>query len=506
MPDVLIRGSILTMDPVRPRAASVLVREGRIVALDPSPAPTAAATIEVQAPAVVLPAFIDPHVHLLAAAARKLSVECSSESVPSIDELVAVLRAKARETPPGEWIRATGYDETALAERRHPNRHDLDRATTDHPVRLLHRTGHACVLNSLAMARAGIDTTRPEPPGGYMERSLEDGEPTGFFIEMNDVIEAAVPPLPFEELLLGMKGVNAELLRSGIAWIGDATAHNGSAEWRLIERLMGAGALTVGVSMMESVDVMGSLPDAAIGGRLRTHGVKLMPRETEHEVYPPANELATAVARIAASGKQAAVHAVGRVALESVLEAFDAAAARDGRVEHAAVCSSEAAVRIAGLGLAVVGQPGFIYWSGDGYLEKVPSSQVPDLYALRRLLDAGVLVAGSSDMPVSPPDVLTSIRAAVERRTRSGATLTPEQAISPEEALGLYTLNAARVAGLEHERGTISPAKAADSVVLSHDPAAAGADLSRIRVEGTIIGGEVAFEREGGFLRRAVDV
>jgi predicted amidohydrolase YtcJ len=501
MPDIaplLLRGRILTMDSGRPEVRSLLARDGRILALDAEAEAIAAGSpvvreVELRPPQVALPGFIDAHVHLLAAAARKRSLDCSPASVGSIRDLQEAIRRLARETPPGRWLRAGGYDEMALDEGRHPNRQDLDVAAPDHPVRLIHRGGHASVLNSLALRLAGIDTFTPEPPGGYMERDLATGEPTGLLIEMDELIEAAVPPLPEDELAAAVTELNADLMAAGVTCIADATAHNGPDEWALVERFMRQGRLQVAVSLMESVHGIESVALEAPGGRLRRGAVKVVPKELEHEVHPLAPELAAILQRIDDAGRQAAVHAVGRVGIDATLEAYASLGKRGSlphRIEHASVCGHATASRIAELGLAVVTQPGFIYWNGDSYLKRVPPSDRPHLYALRTLMDAGILVAGSTDAPVSPPDVLTAIAAAVTRRTRLGATVAPAEAISPREAFALYTSSAARVLGLEEERGMLRPGLAADIVVLSDDPFAPATDLSSVRVLSTLIAGD----------------
>ena len=171
---ILHNASVITMNPQRPRAEAVAVRQGRIAAVGSEGEVASLRTAETRlldcGGGALLPAFIDAHAHLLAYAASLLSVDCGPAAVRSIDDIRRAIEERARATPPGRWLRAFGYDETALAERRHPNRHDLDAAAPQHPVRLIHGSGHACVLNSLALRLAGIDITSEEPPGGYMER------------------------------------------------------------------------------------------------------------------------------------------------------------------------------------------------------------------------------------------------------------------------------------------------------------------------------------------------
>ncbi len=503
---LLIRGAnVLTLDPSRPRAEALLAVDGLIAAVGRSadvrahPAAAAARVVDCGGRTLV-PAFIDAHIHLLAAAARLDAVDCGPEAVASIDEIKAGIRERAATTPPGEWVRAGGYDELALVERRHPDRHDLDQAAPDHPVRLVHRTGHACVLNSRALALAGIDNSTPEPPAAYLERDLTSGEPTGLLLEMNDRVNRALPPLSYERLAAACAALDRRLLEAGVTCVQDATATNGPDDWRLFRRLIEERRLSVSLSLMEGLAHLAS-PAAKGGGRRpRRGGVKLQPRELEHELSPGPAEIVALVRRVDAAGRQVAVHAVGRLAIDAALDAFQALGparcqTMRHRIEHAGICSPSTAERIARLGVMVVTQPGFLYWNGALIEQRVATADIADLYPLRRLLDAGVVLAGSSDAPVAPAVPLTSLRAAVERRTRSGAVLSPEQRLSGEEALALFTRNAAYALGLEAERGALRRGMAADCVLLSADPTAPAPDWDRLTLDLTVRAGQVDYER-----------
>ena len=307
------------MDPARPRAEAVAVRDGRIVAVGSAAAVArtlgaGGERIDCQGD-VLLPAFIDAHCHLLAYAASLRSVDCTGAR--RIADLQEALRQAAAQRPAGEWVRAFGYEETTLAEGRHPNRHDLDAAAPGHPVRLIHRSGHASVLNSLALQRAGIGVTTEEPPGGFLDRDPASGEPTGLLLGMERVIERAIPPLPYEELSDGVRRAAGRLLRAGVTCVQDAGHNNGRAEWELFERLVAGGALPLALVLMEGFDHLGELPALGAGGRLRRGPVKIMLHELEHDLAPDEAELARMVDEVHAVGRQVAIHAVGERASPS---------------------------------------------------------------------------------------------------------------------------------------------------------------------------------------------
>jgi predicted amidohydrolase YtcJ len=479
---VLANAHVLTMDPHRPRAGMVAVADGRVVALD-GPVPADAHVLDGRG-GVLLPGFVDPHVHLLAAAAALRSVDCSPRAVRSITEIQHALAAAARLLAPGAWLRARGYDESALAEGRHPTRWDLDAAVPDRPVRLLHRSGHAVVLNSAALAVAGINTATEEPPGGTIERRLDDGEPTGLLIDMEAAVERVTPPLPFEDLVAGMRAFSASLLQAGVTAVQDMTHRNDAERLALLERVCAAAGFRPRLC-----------PPATAPGVPGLGPVKLMLHEAG--AIDAAQRAAVIAAAIAAhrAGRQLAVHTVTEAGVELALDAVEAALDREPRpghrhrIEHAALCPPEMARRAAALGVIVVSNPAFLYDGGDRYLRHIPADNLPHLYAVGALLRAGVAVAAASDAPVTAPSPLTSLRAAMDRRSRTGARI-PGVPAGLADALTIVTRAAAFCAFSEQLAGTIAPGMPADLVLLSGLPAPNAPDPA---VWWTIRAGEVLY-------------
>ncbi|MCX6023375.1 MAG: amidohydrolase family protein, partial [Chloroflexi bacterium] len=195
--------------------------------------------------AYLLPGVVDPHFHLLGYAASLVGVDCRPSQARSIADIQQRLRSAARHTPPGQWLRAWGYSDFDLAEGRHPTAAELDAAAPLHPVRLLHRTGHACVLNSRGMALAGIGMETEEPPGGVIERDLETGEPNGVLFEMGAYLNARnVPPsLAPDQLRAAVALADRSLAALGVTAIHDATVGAGPADWDLLWSLRHEGVL-----------------------------------------------------------------------------------------------------------------------------------------------------------------------------------------------------------------------------------------------------------------------
>jgi predicted amidohydrolase YtcJ len=503
MKTVFHNANVITLDAARPRAGAVVVEDGRITAVTSD---TDALALKSEAFLVdcrggaLLPGFIDAHIHMLSYAASLISVDCSPAAVSSIGDIQDALRRKAAQTPAGDWIRAAGYDETALAERRHPTRWELDVAAPGHPVRLVHRSGHASVLNSLALARAGIDIATEEPPGGHMERDLATGEPSGLLIEMDALLDSAVPRIDDAELAQAVRRASHILLSEGVTAAQDATATNGPDEWQTFRRLIAGGDLRLPVTLMEGYASLGGLPRMALGGRLRRGPVKTAVSELGAEITPDEGELADMVWQAHSRGRQVAIHAVEERAVRAAVRAIEEALRRKPRrdhhhrIEHCGICPADVAKKIGLLGIAVVSQPSFLYFSGDRYLTNVPREDLPHLYPLGDLLRARVRLAAGSDAPVVPPRPLLSVQTAVTRASRLGAVLSPPQSLDVEQALLMHTRNAAWSVFEDDIRGSIAPGKRADFVLLSNDPTSVPPDeIADLDVEMTVVAGEITW-------------
>lgn len=527
LPDLILHNArVVTLDARRPRAGLVAVQGDRIAWVGdeadlPRLARPGVRTVDCQGYTLV-PGFVDAHCHVLAYAASLVAVDCSPAAVRSITEIQEALRRRASVTPPGRWLRATGYDESALAERRHPTRLDLDEATRGHPVRLDHRSGHACVLNSPGLARVGISASTPEPEGGVIDRDWATGEPTGLLLEMDAYLEGRIPPLSEDELLGAVAQADRRLASLGVTSVQDATPSNDLRRWQLFQRLKSEGRLRPGVTLMP-----GSAHLEEFAGVRLAHGsgdhnlalghVKVMLTLTSGALHPAPEELRAMVRRAREAGFPVAIHAVEAEAVEAAADTLLSAGRppivplakgdyrggvlrRKGgcmrhRIEHCSECPPAVLAKLKRAGATVVTQPAFLYFSGQRYLDQVPHEMQPWLYRIRSFAETGLRPAASSDAPVADPNPLVGIYAAVTRRARTGEVLGAEERVPPLEALAMYTLNAARAAFQERDRGSISPGKLADLVLLDRDITGPGHDeLLQARVVITLTGGEVAYQ------------
>ncbi len=505
---MLTQATVLTMDPRQPRAEAVAVRQGRIVAVGPNAAVLARRGRDTRVldcrGAAVLPGFIDAHLHLRAYAATRLGIDCRPHTVHSLTDLQALLRQQSSRLPPGQWLVGYGYDEFALAERRHPTRWDLDVATPHHPVRLAHRSRHAWVLNSLGLARLGMNASSEAPPGGFLERDPASGELTGVLIDMDAYLRQHLPPAATPEMFRSaLRQSSQTLLSAGVTTLQDASMSNDLATYEAFRTWIDDGDVRQRVALLIGA---AALPEATAAGFkpgdgtpfLRLQGIKIRLDEAGGALYPPQEMVNAQVWNAHRHGFPAAIHAVELPALVSAVDAIRGAQERlhrpylRHRIEHCALCPEVYADELADLHAAVVTQPAFLWHHGRRYLSEVQPEQHAWLYRVKSLIDRGVPVAGSSDAPVVPPLPLEGVFAAVARQTPDGQIIGPEERVSVGEALWLFTQGAAWACGLESEVGSIRCGKRADLVVLEADPTQvplayiAHIPLRLTMVEGTI--------------------
>jgi len=508
---ILTNANVITVDPGRPTAGLVAVRGNRILLVDGGDRlgevrGAKSKIIDCQGKTVV-PGFNDAHCHIFSFIRKLRSLDLSPTAVRSIADIKAAVRERAQNIPAGNWIAGSDYNEFYLAEKRHPNRRDLDEAAPEHPVVLAHRSLHACVLNSLALSMAGITREAPEPPGAVIERELDSGQPSGLLFEMVRYIRGQVlPPLSDEELARGMALASKHYLSLGITSLQEASANNDYKRWLTLQRFQDNGELKSRVSMMFGFDALPQFQQAGLefgagDDGLRLGGVKILVNETTGRLQPPPEELNRQALESHRAGFQLAIHCIEPGTVAAAIAALEyiggqsSLAGRRHRLEHCSECPPELLERLVKLRAAVVTQPPFLYSSGERYIATIPPQRQRWLYRIKSFLDAGLIVAGSSDSPIAPDNPLLGICAAVTRKAETGQVLLPEEAVTAEQALAMYTSNAADASFEEDIKGAIAPGRLADMVILSADPLKAPPEqIKDIRAEMTILNGKVAWQ------------
>jgi predicted amidohydrolase YtcJ len=510
---LLVNGNILTMDPKHPSAQAIAIAGDRILRVGTNKEILAlrgrgSTSINLKG-ATVLPGFTDCHIHLIWYGFSLSAVDLrDARSIEDMKRLVAERAPQAK-----GWIQGRGWDQEKFAEKRYPRRQDLDEASPDKPVTLGRVCGHVCVVNTVALKEAGITSQTPNPEGGVIDRDAS-GEPTGIFREKAiDLIEAKIPTPPVEDYEKATLAACEKALKAGLTAVHCITSS--PQEFRALLNLKARGRLPIRFYVFIADSQLGIAKslglETGFGDEwLRLGGIKIFtdgslgartaalqepynddPSNVGVAVHSQA-ELNTIVSEAHTAGFQAAIHAIGDRAIGMVVDAVEEAkklepsAKLRHRVEHVSVLSPELIKRIKQSGLIASVQPHFIisdYW----LLERLGKKRKAFTYPFKTMLRDGIKVVGGSDCPVDPLAPLSAIEAAVNRPES-------DEAISVEDAISLYTRDAAYASFDEDRKGTISLGKYADFVVLARDPRKVSAStISKIPVFMTIVGGKIAY-------------
>jgi predicted amidohydrolase YtcJ len=540
---VLTNGTIVTMDPERPRAAALAASKGRIVAVGSGAeigklAGPQTRVIDLKG-MVAVPGLIEGHGHLTGLGRARRTIDVSGAR--TWDEVVERVRSAAATAAPGAWILGWGWHQEkwdappSPAVEGYPVHAALSAASPNNPVLLKHAAGaHMGIANARALALAKIDRTTPDPAGGTILRDRR-GEPTGVLREnayqlATDAYEASRAsrtPAEFEsDVRAEVETAIAECLKKGITSFQDA--HSPFAEIDVFRKMADEGKLGLRLYVMAlepNAVLRARLPGyrwiglddgfltvraikKQIDGALGSHGAWLLepyadrPRDTGLNTATVADVEETA--RIALeNGFQLAVHAIGDRANRETLDIFERAmranpqpASPRFRVEHAQLLAPEDVPRFAVLG--VIASMQGIHCTSDG--PWVPTRIGPErsrerAYVWRRLLDAGAAVSNGTDCPVEDPDPIANFHASVTRLMKDGRAFFPDERMTREEALRSLTATAAYAAFEEDVKGTLAPGKYADVTVLTQDILGVpDAEIMDTRVAMTIVAGRVAYD------------
>ena len=424
----------------------------------------------------VLPGFNDAHAHVVYYGLTRFAADLSGAR--GIDDILDRLKVHAKKLKPGEWLLGMGYRTDELTERRQPHSTELDRATGDRPAFIDERGGHARVANSAALAAASITPETPNPHGGRIGRDLNRA-PNGLLLEAAMRMVADVQPKPaLERRIEGVLMAQDLLVSRGITSVGAAVNRGFADDLRAFEQLACEGRLKMRVNEFlswELLDASGGLGlRAGFGGAMvRSGPIKVFVDGGAERVAMRSGggvwrttreELGELVAKATAAGLQVAAHAIGDAAIEAMCDAVEASGGTDlrHRVEHCTICPPDLQARVARLGMVAVMQPMAARFSRVASTIFFPVRDRADLAPHRRLMKAGVPVAFSSDLPVSPdPNPWPGIRVAVDD---------PVNGISLLAALRAYTSAGAYASFEEHVKGTLEVGMLADLQVYRGDP------------------------------------
>ncbi|WP_336660897.1 amidohydrolase [Leucobacter sp. USHLN153] len=530
--DLIIENAdIITMDPDRPRARRVGVLHGRFVALDEELDGVGATRRVDVGGATVIPGIIDAHCHTVWYG--RTLVEADLLAPATLDDALAVLAERARNTPQGEWVLGAGYNQHRFG-GAYPTIAQLDAIADGRPLVIRQSSGHAVIANTVAMQMAGIIDS-PDPVGGSIERDAA-GRVTGRLDETaQDLVLDLLKPYKHADVVDAIDRATAvyasqaitSFSEAGISagWIGhspiEMRAYQDAAERGL---LRARGQLMPGIDALTALagaagDANGSGLDLGIRTGFGSDLVRIGPTKvfvdgsltgrtcamTEPFCGEPDNvgmlqyeedELRARISAAAEGGWAVAAHAIGDRGIDIAIDALTEAQRRFGhpptphRIEHVSYLRDDQLPLLAQAGIAVTPQAIFVRQFGDAFVQSLGEERARGVYRAQSLVDAGVLVAGSSDRPCIEGNPFEALRVLRERKTLSGAVFSPHEIVSAETALSMYTRDAARATGAENETGMIRPGLLADLAVLEgspYDPDPAA--LSEITVVATAVSG-----------------
>lgn len=525
---VLKNGAIITMESDQPRAQAVAVKGDRIVWV--GDAGSAASwigkstrVIDLQG-AFVYPGFIESHAHIQSLGDSRMMIELVG--TPDKSAVVELVRARVARTAKGDWIRGHGWDQNDWPVKEFPTASDLDAVSPNNPVVLGRVDGHACWVNSRALQVAGITAQTKDPDGGKILRD-KSGNPTGVFVDnAMELVLSKMKSLTLEESIQRVRLALKEASQKGITLINDAGSGNsGSRDLDAFKALAAKDELPVRIFSMAWMpskageDLLKTGPQnygpyldersikMILDGALGSRGAALLQPYSDD----PGNQgllmwkepdLIDVLRRAKEKGLQVGIHAIGDRANRMVLDAYEKTGVRGlrWRIEHAQVIAPSDIARFAALDVIASMQPIHATSDGPWATDRLGPDRVKGAYAWRSLLDAHTTIAGGSDAPVEDINPLWGIYAAITRQDHSGKPeggWHPEQLVTREEALRMYTAAGAFTAFHEKDLGSIKTGKLADFTILPEnlltcDPKS----MITMKVLYTIVGGRVRYAAE----------
>jgi len=526
---IITHANVWTVDPANPKAEAVAILGDRIVA-----AGTEAEVAAWRGPKtqvldaggkLLLPGFNDSHVHFVSGGAQLDNVQLNDAT--SAEEFTRRIAERDKVTPRGAWILGGDWDETKWSPAELPTKEMIDPVTGETPVFVSRYDGHMGLANSAALRAAGITAQTPDPPGGRIVRDSK-GAPTGALKDAaQDLLYKAVPRLSHEERLHAIKRALAHAASVGVTSVQHMSAdyEDIGVYGELLERRELTTRIYVAPSIVGFEDL------AKIGVRhafgdpfLRIGGVKgfadgSLGSRTAYffepfsdtpgnrgllsgEMQPPA-AMRDRMMKADAAGIQLCTHAIGDQAISISLDFYadivkdHGKADRRFRIEHAQHMAAKDFDRFAKLGVIASTQPYHAIDDGRWAEARIGHNRAGRTYAFRTFLDHGVRLAFGTDWDVAPLNPMLGIYAAVTRATLDGKNPNgwfPEQKLTVAEAVNAYTMGSAYAEFQEKEKGSITPGKLADMVILSDDIFTIDPITIRdVKVLKTFVGGKLIY-------------
>jgi len=533
VPDIIVVNAVVhTMDQRQPLAEALAIYRNHIVAVGTTKeirglAGNATRVIDAKQ-RLVLPGFNDAHTHFLSGGFQLSSVDLRDANSPQ--EFAERIKIFAAKLPKGRWITGGDWDHERWPETRLPTRELIDAFTPDTPVFVNRLDGHMALANSLALKLASIDGGTPDPAGGIIVHDPKTGEPTGVLKDAaQSLVWRIVTPSSFDEKLAAAKAATEFAAKLGVTSVQDMSAgsdvgvyqtllERGELKTRIYavaplpawERLANAGVKAHFGNEMLRVGGLKGFADGSLGS---TTALFYEPYRDEpsnsgiagDEMFPEGAMLAR-VRGADRAGLQILIHAIGDKANDLILSFYEQVESENGprdrrfRIEHAQHLRAVDIQRFKKDDVIASMQPYHAIDDGRWAEKRIGPARAKTTYAFRSLLDSGARLAFGTDWTVAPLNPMLTIYAAVTRRTLDGKNPNgwiPEQKISVAEAVQAYTLGSAYAEFQEAVKGSLTPGKLADIVIIDSDIfTIKPEEIERAKVVMTLLDGRVVYERE----------
>ena len=530
--DLIIKNAkVWTVDKAQPTAEAVAVLGDRIIAVGSN------ADVEIlhgsstkiidAGGRLLLPGFNDAHVHFVGGGLQLDAVQLNDAT--GKDEFVRRIAEQAKKTPKGEWMQGGDWDETKWTPPDLPTKELIDPVTGDSPVLLGRYDGHSALANSAALRLAGVTSQTPEPPGGTIVRDAQ-GNPTGDLKDAAmDLVARVVPPLSHEQRLRAVRRALEYAASLGVTSVQNMNPDY--ADIAAYAELLQFGELTTriyGAPLIDGVDdqakigirhafggpffrigALKGFADGSLGSRTAYFFEPFSDEPDNHgllgEEMQPLSKMRDRMMKADAAGLQLCTHAIGDQAISTVLDLYtDVVRAHHGmerrlRIEHAQHMAAKDFARFAQLDVIASVQPYQAIDDGRWAEARIGHDRASRTYAFRTFLNHGVHLAFGTDWDVAPLNPMLGVYAAVTRATLDGKNPDgwfPEQKLTVAESVEAYTMGSAYAEFQDKEKGSITPGKLADMVLLSDDIfSIEPAKIRDVKVLKTIVGGKVVWDQ-----------
>ena len=536
---VFKNANVYTANDAQPKAEAIAIKYGRIVFVGSNVdakkyESKKSANVRDLKGATVVPGMADAHYHFSGVGFREMNLNL--EGTVSLDDFLAKVKARVDKAKPGEWITGRGWIETFWKPQAFPTRWDLDKIAPANPVFLTRADGHGAVVNSVAFQLAKIDKNTESPFGGEIMQDKQRGEPNGMLLDRAQALVSRNIPsatkAEFEQALL-----LADKRSTSLGWTQVQDAGVGWDQIELVKKLYGEQKLKI--RLYEAIrgpgaDAQRLLREGAqtglydgkltirtikvsIDGALGSKGAALLDNYADHDTNGfltfKEEQVVPMLEEALKKTIQVETHAIGDRANRTILDWYEMAFndvpmilrmdrnPPRWRIEHAQILSPTDIPRFAKLGVIPSMQPSHAIGDLHFAPSRLGMKRLEGAYAWQTLIKSGVVIAGGSDAPVERGEPMIEFYAAVARKDQkgfSGEGWHPEEKVTREQALKMFTTWAAYAAFEEKQRGTIEPNKWADLTILSADiMQIPEAEILKTKCVMTVIGGEIVFDASG---------